>query len=67
MGNPSLPYSLTANLSDGLFYYKKPNKTFRQIFEGQAREFEVHFVATTDYKHERIDKPTEGTGTGLIR
>lgn len=42
MGNSSLPYSLTASLSDGQFYYRKPNKHFRQIFDGQAREFEVY-------------------------
>ena len=62
MGNPSLPYSLTANLSDGLFHYKKPNQTFRQIFDGHAREFEVHFVPTSDYGHDRLDKPTDNTG-----
>lgn len=58
----SLPYSLMASLSDGMFHYKKPNKMFRQILDGQAREFEVHFVPTPDYNKERTDKPKEGTG-----
>ena len=49
----SLPYSLMASLSDGMFHYKKPNKNFRQILDGQAREFEVHFVPTPDYTKER--------------
>ena len=62
MGNSSLPYSFVASLSDGLFYYRKPNKNFRQIFDGQAREFEVHFVPTSDYRHERLDKPPPATG-----
>lgn len=62
MGNKTLPYSIICNLSEGHFYYRKPNKKYRQILEGDARNFEVLFVPTTDYEGKRTDKPIPGTG-----